>query len=140
MELDCLTILRHIAWNNSLVEVPAGGAPGGAAMAPTGEAPGSNEYAVTLGKTKFFTALLNLVNKPGGHFKAVAEALRVLGGMSYPLRMGMMANGGGNVNTGDFQNLLECLAKMMGQGDIDQEVKEASLDCLGHVLANVGDI
>eukprot|EP00392_Amoebophrya_sp_AT5.2_P010507 g10569.t1 len=91
------------------------------------------------------------------YYKCVAEALKVLSAFMYPLWVPIIAGAVGGEQDGDtvmqdtsslepgssfaalLRPLLGILQEKMQKTDIDQDVKEASLECLGHTLACTGD-
>ncbi|CAD7966867.1 unnamed protein product [Amoebophrya sp. A120] len=86
-------------------------------------------------------------------YKAVAEALRVVSVYLYPLLLSNLTKSGndqsGDAIMGDsdslaksrtiIQPLFPILQEKLQKTDLDQDVKEASLDCFAHALACTGD-
>jgi cullin-associated NEDD8-dissociated protein 1 len=70
------------------------------------------------------------------YYKSIAQTLRAVGAYVYPLRPSLQAP------SDQLKEMLPVLAVLRGKlmaTDIDQEVKESALECLGHLVAVVGD-
>ncbi|CAD7955472.1 unnamed protein product [Amoebophrya sp. A25] len=75
--------------------------------------------------------------------KAIAESFKVLSGLMYALRAQATHGATAEVErmlTAQVQPLFAILQEKMTKTDLDQDVKEATLECLGHTLASMADI
>eukprot|EP00931_Biecheleriopsis_adriatica_P101392 TRINITY_DN76542_c0_g1_i1.p1 TRINITY_DN76542_c0_g1~~TRINITY_DN76542_c0_g1_i1.p1 ORF type:complete len:1272 (-),score=340.55 TRINITY_DN76542_c0_g1_i1:76-3891(-) len=71
------------------------------------------------------------------YYKSIAQALRALGAYVYPLRPAF------DGVSPQLQQMLPVFTVLKGKllaTDIDQEVKESALECLGHLVACTGDL
>mmetsp|Transcript_51394 Transcript_51394/g.135553 ORF Transcript_51394/g.135553 Transcript_51394/m.135553 type:complete len:1241 (+) Transcript_51394:52-3774(+) len=67
------------------------------------------------------------------YYKVAAQGLRACGWYVHTLRSALSAN------AGHLTSVMEVLQRTLVATDIDQEVKEASLECFGHMLAVCGN-
>eukprot|EP00929_Paragymnodinium_shiwhaense_P075115 TRINITY_DN3840_c0_g2_i1.p1 TRINITY_DN3840_c0_g2~~TRINITY_DN3840_c0_g2_i1.p1 ORF type:complete len:1278 (-),score=399.72 TRINITY_DN3840_c0_g2_i1:105-3938(-) len=71
------------------------------------------------------------------YYKSIAQALRAVGAYVYPLRpVPTMASD----QLAEMLPVFDVLKGKLVATDIDQEVKESALECLGHLAACVGDL
>jgi len=86
--------------------------------------------------TNIFPILLEAVQS-GSYYTIIASSLRTLGACLEPLRPDTLPP---SKNIDIVIPLFEIIKQRLESTDIDQEVKERGLECLGQLLARVGDL